>query len=163
MRKSVKAHIRDFFTYGGEFGRDDYWKAIVIRILLFVLLYLALAAIGVYFLALAKPDSWLEEIDVVLIPIREVWSYLYLLGGLWPILFRRWRDLKPRLSKGWLYLLLAQNLLPAFEDVQLLALKTMLIVLAIASLYPGVMISFCPGKKYVRLQQEKADSLNSKG
>ena len=79
MRKSVKAHVRDFFTYGGEFGRDDYWKAIVIRILLFVLLYLALAAIGVYFLALAKPDSWLEEIDVVLMPIREFGpTFIYL-------------------------------------------------------------------------------------
>ena len=163
MRKSVQAHIRDFFTYGGEFGRDDYWKAMVIRLLLFVLLYVVLAVGGIVLLAIANPDSWLEEIASVVIPLREVWFYVYLLGGLWPILFRRWRDLKPKLSKGWLYLLLVHNFLPSFQDVEQLPLKILLIVLMIAALYPGLMLGFCGGKKYARFQQGKMNSLNDQG
>ena len=144
-----------FFSWQGEMGRLDYWGSYILRSLIsgLILCVLFFVIYGGYISApsedlMSTMHTWITENSVRGWIFSDVMNLLLI----WPIMWRRWRDLGSKLKKGWLYIALISLVMPGFEVFQVVGLQALVYTLAILSIYPYIKLAFFPGKKHAMLQ-----------
>ena len=144
-----------FFSWQGEMGRLDYWGSYILRSLIsgLILCVLFFVIYGGYISApsedlMSTMQTWMTENSVRGWIFSDVMNLLLI----WPIMWRRWRDLGSKLKKGWLYIALISLVMPGFDVFQVVGVQALVYALAILSIYPYIKLAFFPGKKHAMLQ-----------
>ncbi len=147
------AHFKRLWE--GEMGRLDYWESYILRSLIsgLILCVLFFVIYGGYISApsedlMSTMQTWITENSVRGWIFSDVMNLLLI----WPIMWRRWRDLGSKLKKGWLYIALISLVMPGFDVFQVVGLQALVYALAILSIYPYIKLAFFPGKKHAMLQ-----------
>ena len=145
-----------FFSFEGEMGRLDYWGSLIFRSLIAGLIFFVIIALifRSYF-----SSSYDELSEAITQWATDHAVRVWLLGELLnvflflPIIWRRWRDLGPRLKKHWLYIAVLSSLMPGYEVFPFVGVQSLIITLGILSIYPNFKLLFWPGRKHATLRQ----------
>ena len=143
--------LQRFCSTDGEMGRDDYFKASIVRTLALI----AFMAVVGQVLSRVVPGAAQDLSALVW------WTYPFSVAALfffsWPIVCRRFNDLSGALNAGWKKYIFVCYFLP--EGIQISpGINILVSILILVSLYPGLVLLFRPGNKHARFKAAKIDN-----